>query len=113
MAQVSADYNALFIGDECSVPHIVAHGLRARRKRKCALFFRTGDAISGYASRSHRHIAARASWLEDQSTEDESEALETLLVSICYPGVVRSLAKWRPMQHAFLAHHGTANPRCY
>ena len=39
MAQVSADYDALFIGDECAVPHIVAHGLRARRKRKCALFF--------------------------------------------------------------------------
>lgn len=58
MAQVSADYNALFIGDECCAA-IVAHGLRARRKRKCALFFPNGDAISGYASRSHRHIAAR------------------------------------------------------
>ena len=32
MTQVSADYNVL-----CR--HIVAHGLRARRKRKCALFF--------------------------------------------------------------------------
>ena len=35
MTQVSADYNALFICDECAV----AHGLRAQRKRKCALFF--------------------------------------------------------------------------
>lgn len=42
MAQVSADYNALFIGDECASRHIVAHGLRARRKRKCALFFPNG-----------------------------------------------------------------------
>ena len=34
-----------------------------------------------------------ASWLEDQSTEDESEALEHCSVSICYPGVVRSFGK--------------------
>lgn len=59
MAQVSADYNALFIGDECAVPPYRSAWVEARRKRKCALFFRTGDAISGYASRSHRHIAAR------------------------------------------------------
>ncbi|MDU7304932.1 MAG: molecular chaperone [Escherichia coli] len=42
MAQVSADYNALFIGDECAVP-------------------------------------------EDQSTEDESEALETLFSEYLLP----------------------------
>lgn len=59
MTQVSADYNALFIGDECAVPPYRSAWVEARRKRKCALFFPNGDAISGYASRSHRHIAAR------------------------------------------------------
>lgn len=39
-----------------------------------------------------------ASRLEDQSTEDESEALETLFSEYLLPRVVRSLAKWRPMQ---------------
>ncbi len=65
--------------------HIVAHGLRARRKRKCALSFRTRDAISGYASRSHRHIAARSFLAGNQSTEDESEALETLFSEYLLP----------------------------
>ncbi len=113
MAQVSADYNALFIGVNVLCRHIVAHGLRARRKRKARFSFRTGDAISGYASRSHRTLLLAASWLEDQSTEDESEDWKHCSVSICYPGVVRSLAKGGPCNYAFLAHHGTANPRCY
>lgn len=39
-----------------------------------------------------------ASWLEDQSAEDESEALETLFVDYLLPGVVRSLAKLRRTQ---------------
>lgn len=42
MAQVSADYNACLSAMNVLCRHIVAHGLRARRKRKCALFFPNG-----------------------------------------------------------------------
>lgn len=34
-----------------------------------------------------------ASWLEDQSAEDESEALETLFVEYLLPRAVRSLVR--------------------
>ncbi len=65
--------------------HIVAHGLRRNGSGSARFSFRTRDATSGYASRSHRHIAAAASRLEDQSTEDESEALETLFSEYLLP----------------------------
>ena len=70
MAQVSADYNALFIGDECAVrqPITSAH---------CCL------RLPGWKI-SQRKMRAKH-WKHSS-------------VSIWYPGVVRSLAKWRPMQ---------------
>ncbi len=115
MTQVSADYNALFIGDECAVPPYRSAWVEGATEAEVRAFsFRTGDAISGYASRSHRHIAARGFWLEDHSTEDESEALETLFSEYLLPLVW--CVPWQsggPCNHAFLAHHGTANPRCH
>ena len=39
MTQVSADYKRCLSAMNVPCRHIVAHGLRARRKRKCALFF--------------------------------------------------------------------------
>ncbi|VFT69925.1 putative chaperone [Escherichia coli] len=60
MTQVSADYNALFIGDECAVPPYRSAWVEGATEAEVrAFFFRTRDAISGYASRSHRYIAAR------------------------------------------------------
>lgn len=86
MAQVSADYNALFIGDECAVPPYRSAWVEDATEAEVRAFLSgTRDATDGYASRSHRHIAAAASWLEDQSTEDESEALETLFSEYLLP----------------------------
>lgn len=59
MAQVSADYNALFIGDECAVPPYRSAWVEDATEAEVRAFsFRTRDATGGYASRSHRHIAA-------------------------------------------------------
>ena len=59
MAQVSADYNALFVGDECAVPPYRSAWVEGRNRSGSPCFsFRTRDAASGYASRSHWHIAA-------------------------------------------------------
>lgn len=58
MTQVSADYNALFIGDECAVPPYRSAWVEGATEAEVRFSFRTRDATSGYASRSHRHIAA-------------------------------------------------------
>ena len=57
MAQVSADYNALFIGDECAVPPYRSAWVEDATEAEVRAFL-TRDATGGYASRSHRHIAA-------------------------------------------------------
>lgn len=58
MAQVSADYNALFIGDECAVPPYRSAWVEDATEAEVRAFFPNEDATGGYASRSHRHIAA-------------------------------------------------------
>ena len=64
MTQVSADYNALFIGAFLS-------------ERGMPLADTPADHIGT--------LLLAASWLEDQSTEDESEALETLFSEYLLP----------------------------
>lgn len=39
MAQVSADYNALFVGDECAVSPYRSARVEVPQKQKCVLFF--------------------------------------------------------------------------
>lgn len=43
-----------------------------------------------------------ASWLEDQSAEDESEALETLFADYLLPGAIPSSVKLKrmPLRHS-------------
>lgn len=114
MAQVSADYNALFIGDECAVPPYRSAWVEGATEAEVRAFLsETRDAISGYASRSHRYIAARGYGWKISQRKMRAKHWKHCSVSICYHGVVRSLVKWRPMQLRLLAHHGTANPRCY
>ena len=71
MAQVSADYNALFIGDECAVPP-----------------YRSASV----------HCCSRLPGWKISQRKMRAKHWKHCSVSICYPGVVRSLAKWRPMQ---------------
>ncbi len=114
MTQVSADYNALFIGDECAVPPYRSAWVEGATEAEVRAFLsERGMPLADTPADHIGTLLLAASWLEDQSTEDESEALETLFSEYLLPGVVRSLVKWRPMQLRLLAHHGTANPRCY
>lgn len=99
MAQVSADYNALFIGDECAVPPYRSAWVEDATEAEVRAFLpNQRDATGGYASRSHRHIAACGFWLEISQRKMRAKHWKHCSVSICYPGVVRSSAKWRPMQ---------------
>lgn len=99
MAQVSADYNALFIGDECAVPPYRSAWVEDATEAEVRAFLsERGMPLADTPADHIGTLLLAASWLEDQSTEDESEALETLFSEYLLPRVVRSSAKWRPMQ---------------
>lgn len=99
MTQVSADYNALFIGDECAVPPYRSAWVEDATEAEVRAFLsERGMPLADTPADHIGTLLLAASWLEDQSTEDESEAWKHCSVSICYPGVASSLAKWRPMQ---------------
>lgn len=84
--ELAADYNALFVGEECSVPPYrsawVAHGneddvrqfLKAR-----------GMPLGEGPADSFGALLLAASWLEDQRQDDESEALEQLFADFILP----------------------------
>ena len=66
MTQVSADYNALFIGDECAVPPYRSAWVEGATEAG-ARFFWSEDAISGYASRfTSAHCCSQLPRLEDR-----------------------------------------------
>lgn len=99
MTQVSADYNALFIGDECAVPPYRSAWVEGATEAEVRAFLsERGMPLADTPADHIGTLLLAASRLEDQSTEDESEALETLFSEYLLPRVVRSLAKWRPMQ---------------
>ena len=95
--------------------HIVAHGLRAATEAEVRAFLsERGMPLADTPADHIGTLLLAASWLEDQSTEDESEALETLFSEYLLPWCGAFLGKVEAHgNHAFLAHHGTANPRCH
>lgn len=65
--------------------HIVAHGLRRDGSGSARFSFRTGMPLADTPADHIGTLLLAASWLEDQSTEDESEALETLFSEYLLP----------------------------
>lgn len=99
MAQVSAITMRCLSAMNVPCRHIVAHGLRTQRKRKCALFFpnegchwRIRQPITS------AHCCLRLPGWKISQRKMRAKHWKHCSVSICYPGVVRSSAKWRPMQ---------------
>lgn len=59
MPQLAADYNALFVGDECAVPpYRSASGRRGERIRCSCISFCSRNAAGRYACRSYWHAVA-------------------------------------------------------
>lgn len=86
MAQVSADYNALFIGDECAVPPYRSAWVEDATEAEVRAFLsERGMPLADTPADHIGTLLLAASWLEDQSTEDESEALETLFSEYLLP----------------------------
>lgn len=99
MAQVSADYNALFIGDECAVPPYRSAWVEDATEAEVRAFlsnegchWRIRQPITS------AHCCLRLPGWKISQRKMRAKHWKHCSVSICYPGVVRSSAKWRPMQ---------------
>lgn len=86
MAQLSADFNALFVGAECAVsPYRSAWVDGASESEVRAFLSQRGMPLSDTPADHIGTLLLAASWLEDQSTDDESEALNTLFADYLLP----------------------------
>lgn len=65
--------------------HIVAHGLRRNGSGSARFSSERGMPLADTPADHIGTLLLAASWLEDQSTEDESEALETLFSEYLLP----------------------------
>ncbi|WLI76991.1 molecular chaperone [Kosakonia sp. H02] len=83
---LAADYNALFVGDECRVPPYRSAWQEGATEAEVRSFLSSRGMPLTDAPADHiGTLLLAASWLEDQSAEDESEALETLFADYLLP----------------------------
>ena len=86
MQQVSADYNALFVGEECRVaPYRSAWEEGATEADVRAFLTERGMPLAETPADHFGTLLLAASWIEDQSREDESEAIEALFEEFLLP----------------------------
>ncbi|WP_174510088.1 TorD/DmsD family molecular chaperone [Klebsiella oxytoca] len=83
---LAADYNALFVGDECSVPPYRSAWVEGASEAEVRGFLSAHGIPTGEGKADHiGSLLLAASWLEDHATEDESEVLETLFADYILP----------------------------
>ncbi len=83
---LAADFNALFVGNESRVsPYRSAWGAGATEAEVRAFLSSRGMPLTDAPADHFGTLLLAASWLEDQSAEDESEALETLFAEYLLP----------------------------
>lgn len=83
---LAADYNALFVGDECSVPPYRSAWEEGRHEGEIREFLKErGMPLAQTPADHFGTLLLAASWLEDQSQEDEYEAQATLFDDYLLP----------------------------
>lgn len=83
---LAADYNALFVGQECSVPPYASQWPEGAPEAEIRAFLSArGMPLSDAPADHFGVLLLAASWLEDQSAEDESDAQRTLFESYLLP----------------------------
>ena len=86
VAPLAADYNALFVGDECRVPPYRSAWGEGASEADVRSFLSGHGVPIGEGKADHiGSLLLAASWLEDHATEDESEVLETLFADYILP----------------------------
>ncbi|SCC43108.1 TorD/DmsD family molecular chaperone [Kosakonia oryziphila] len=83
---LATDYNALFVGEECRVSPFRSTWVDGATEADVRSFLSSRGMPLTDAPADHiGTLLLAASWLEDQSAEDESEALETLFAEYLLP----------------------------
>lgn len=92
--QIAADYNALFVGDECSVsPFRSAWEEGATEAEVRAFLGEHGMPLGESPADQLGTLLLAASWLEDKAEKDDNEALETLFADFILPWFETFLGK--------------------
>ncbi len=83
---LASDYQALFVGNECSVaPYRSAWQAGANEEEVRAFLSARGMPLTDAPADHVGTLLLAASWLEDNAAADESEALETLFADYLLP----------------------------
>lgn len=83
---LAADFNALFVGNESRVSPNRSAWVDGATEAEVRAFLSTrGMPLTDAPADHFGTLLLAASWLEDQSAEDESEALETLFAEYLLP----------------------------
>lgn len=95
--QLAADFNALFVGSECSVSPLRSSYVEGASEADVRVFLQQRGMPLGEAPADHfGSLLLAASWLEDQSQEDEVRRKSRCLTSSCCLGVA---ASWVRLKH--------------
>lgn len=91
---LAADFNALFVGSECSVSPLRSSYVEGATESEVRSFLQQRGMPLGEAPADHfGSLLLAASWLEDQSQEDEAQAQITLFDDYLLPWCGRLLGK--------------------
>ncbi|MDT3250964.1 molecular chaperone [Serratia sp. root2] len=91
---LSADFNAMFVGSECSVSPFRSAYVEGATEAEVRTFLQQRGMPLGEAPADHfGSLLLAASWLEDQSQEDEVQAQITLFDEYLLPWCGRFLGK--------------------
>ena len=94
MPQLAADYNALFVGDECAVPPYRSAWVEGAKESDVRAFLSArGMPLADTPADHIGTLLLAASWLEDKAEEDDTEALETLFGDFILPWFESFLGK--------------------
>lgn len=92
--QVATDYNALFVGEECSVSPYRSAWVEGATEADVRSFLSSrGMPLSDTPADHIGTLLLAASWLEDNAADDENEAVDTLFADYLLPWVGTFLGK--------------------
>ncbi|MFC0227220.1 TorD/DmsD family molecular chaperone [Serratia aquatilis] len=91
---LAADFNAMFVGSECSVSPFRSAYVEGANEAEVRVFLQQRGMPLGEAPADHfGSLLLAASWLEDQSQADEAQAQITLFDEFLLPWCGRFLGK--------------------
>ena len=92
--QIAADYNALFVGDDCSVSPCRSAWVEGATEAEVRTFLTEwGMPLGDSPADQIGTLLLAASWLEDKAEDDDTEALETLFGEFILPWFETFLGK--------------------